>query len=171
MPDADYLDCRWNTLRKPLGLDRDAAILGDDVSAIHAFIEAREVVSVGRAHLIPPDGDGSMADHEGKSAATCPAFQPLTGEVGFPSPTELRPSFHIRQMGTRLEERRRGHAAKVLSALEGAAVEEWSCRSGWLQARIRAIPFYESQGWTPFGDEYHIDGIGPHKSMWKTFGG
>jgi len=55
----------------------------------------------------------------------------------------------------------------VLHNLELLAVETWGVKTGWLQARIAAIGFYEREGWTTFSHQYDVEGIGPHVSMWK----
>ena len=95
----------------------------------------------------------------------CPAFTPLSS-----SDSDLRPAVQIRQMGTREEWRRQGLASGLVVALEGAAISHWGAKTGWLQARIEAIPMYESEGWVQFGEEYDVKGIGPHRSMWKVLG-
>lgn len=170
LPDEQYFIVRWSTLRRPLGLAIGTERLPDDDVAIHALVEeAGTVLSVGRAHLIPEDSDGAMSDHAGEGASTCPAFTPLSGHADFPEINELRPAFHIRQMGTIEERRRQGLAARILQGLEEASCQIWGCRSGWLQARMHAIPFYENQGWQVFGEEYMIEKVGPHLSMWKKF--
>ena len=171
VPEEAYVHCRWESLRKPLNLPISSAYLDNDIDAIHAWISNdKEIISVGRIHLIPAQSDGAMADHSG-GGATCPPFSPLNGEDGFPSKNSLRPAAHIRQMGTVENQRRKGHSASVLHLLESSCVEQWGCKSGWLQARLEAIPFYLSQGWELFGSQYHIEKIGPHMSMWKQFRG
>ena len=170
IPSEQYFTVRWKTLRRPLGLDIGTERLSDDDVAIHALVEeADEILSVGRAHLIPGDSDGAMSDHAGEGASTCPPFTPLSGLCDFPESDELRPAFHIRQMGTLEERRRQGLAARILRGLEETCCQVWGCRSGWLQARTLAIPFYESQGWQVFGEEYMIEKVGSHYSMWKKF--
>ncbi len=150
-------------LREPLGFPRGAEILADDDQAVHAWVEdARKVVAVGRAHLIPNESDGSQADHAGPGAAHCPAFGPLVS--GGP-----RPAIQIRQMGTLDSHRRKGYAAEVLSQLEKSSVELLGASAGFLQAREVAIPFYSSQGWEIIDEPYEILGIGPHRSMMKHF--
>jgi predicted GNAT family N-acyltransferase len=172
VPEEAYIHSRWEALRKPLNLPISSAYLDDDLDAIHAWISNNEkIISVGRIHLIPPQSDGAMADHSGEGAPTCPAFTPLNGENNFPPKDSLRPAAHIRQMATTENQRRKGHAASVLHLLEQSCVEQWGCKSGWLQARVEAIPFYRSQGWKEFGSQYHIEKIGPHMSMWKPFRG
>ncbi|MEC8541552.1 MAG: GNAT family N-acetyltransferase [Candidatus Thermoplasmatota archaeon] len=160
-PSAAYYDCRYAVLREPLGFTRGAELLGDDNQAIHAWIELDgKVVSVGRAHLIPEESDGSGADHKGPGAAKIPGFGPLSDENN-------RPAVQIRQMGTIEQYRRRGFAAEVLSALESSAKQHSRAKLGLLQAREHAVPFYLSQGWEIIDQPYDIDGIGPHRSMMK----
>ena len=165
---AGYFATRYQTLRRPLGFPLGAEHIADDGQALHAWVEVDgEVVAVGRAHLIPPDEDGGAADHAGEDAPTCPAFAPLNGTVDFPAPEDLRPAFQIRQMGTLEKWRRQGCAREVLKLLEAGSSAEWGCASGWLQARLPAIPFYERMGWTAFGPTYEVEGIGSHVSMYK----
>ena len=160
-PTPKYYDCRFAILRQPLGFSRGAEILSDDYNALHSWVEiGGVVVSVGRAHLIPSDSDGSQADHAGPGAAKCPAFGSI-GDAG------NRPAIQIRQMGTLPSYHRQGHAARVLSALEKASVEHFGATTGFLQARQNAIPFYQSQGWSIIDEPYDIKGIGPHRSMMK----
>jgi predicted GNAT family N-acyltransferase len=165
LPDA-YFECRYQTLRAPLGFPLGAEQLPDDAEAVHAWWEDAQgvVVAVGRIHLIPADEDGSQADHAGPDAAVCPAFDPLNLDGD-----GLRPAVQIRQMGTRDSHRRQGLAAGLVCALEAAAISHWGAKSGWLQARLGAIALYESEDWILFGREYDVKGIGPHLSMSKRF--
>ena len=178
-----YFDARFQILRKPLGFEPSAAKLPDDKVAIHAWVEhpkknengAPNIVAVGRIHLIPADSSGACADTADDNAAHCPDFPPLsnTGLVDatgkpFPSPEKLRPAVQVRQMGTLSNHQRQGHASKVLTALEQSAINEWGKCTGFLQARVAAIPFYEAQNWVSFGEQYVVEVIGLHRSMWKT---
>ena len=167
LPDS-YFSCRYSCLREPLGFPEGAERLADDPEAIHAWWETSGggVVAVGRIHLIPNDSDGSQADYTGPGAAVCPAFTPLIS-----GDEDMRPAVQIRQMGTREEWRRQGLASGLVVALEAAAISHWGAKTGWLQARIDAIPMYESEGWVKFGEEYDVKGIGPHYSMWKILTG
>lgn len=161
IPTTLYYECRYAVLREPIGFPRGAEILEDDVEAIHAWVEHEgTVVAVGRAHLIAADSDGSAADHAGPDATKCPGFGPL-------SDPSNRPAIQIRQMGTRREARRKGHAATILQALEQASKNHFRAKVGLLQAREAAIPFYQSQGWAIIDEPYSIAGIGPHRSMMK----
>jgi len=163
-----YYSCRYACLREPLGFELGAERLEDDNEAIHAWWEDKdgEVLAVGRIHRIPSKSDGSQPDHSGPDAALCPAFTPLTEERD-----DLRPAVQIRQMGTRESWRRQGLASGLVIALEAAAISQWGAKSGWLQARLSAIPMYASEGWKTFGEEYEVVGIGPHLSMWKMLVG
>ena len=162
-----YFQCRYACLRQPLGFPIGAERLSDDIAAIHAWWEADDglVVAVGRIHRIADDSDGSQSDHAGPDAAICPAFTPLMNNGN------LRPAVQIRQMGTREEWRRQGLASGLVVALEAAAISHWAAKSGWLQARVSAIPMYSSEGWQTFGEEYEVLGIGPHLSMSKILVG
>jgi len=144
-----------------LNFSRGTELLKDDDQALHAWcIIDDEIVSVGRSHLIPVDSNGSQVDHVGPNAATCPDFTPLISG-------EYRPAIQIRQMGTMPQHRNKGYATKVLSELEKKSVEIFAARYGFLQARIQAIPFYQSQGWEIIDELFEIPGIGPHHSMIK----
>lgn len=174
-PDA-FFDTRYEVLRRPLGAPRGSERIAGDDNALNIWAEVNgQVAAVGRAHLIPDLSDGSAMDAAAKSA--CPPFAPLCKDY-FPEsddngrliPSGLRPAFQVRQMGTLEAFRGQGLAAAVLRKLEEEAVRLWNVRSGWLQARLVALPFYAGQGWTCFGPEYDVPNVGPHRSMWKAFG-
>jgi GNAT superfamily N-acetyltransferase len=170
----EYFDVRYEVLRKPLGSPRGSELLTDDNTAIHVWINLTpnpsdsgegksKIVAVGRIALIA--GDGSVKDPVGSN---CPAFEPLTVEIANPDQqASLRPAVQVRQMGTLPEFQGKGLAAQVLAALEQTAKQHWNARTGWLQARLAAIPFYEKCGWTAYGEEYDVNKVGPHRSMWK----
>lgn len=163
-PPENYFDARYAVLRQPLGMPRGSERLADDEQAAHAWVELDgRVIAVGRAHVLPEDSDGSGLDHKGPGAAAIPAFGPLAREEAG------RPAFQIRQMGTREEHQRQGHAAHVLSELERLMVHEFQAKTGLLQAREHAVPFYLSQGWIVIDEPYDITNIGPHRSMMKIF--
>ncbi|HAP69348.1 MAG TPA: hypothetical protein DCR04_06415 [Flavobacteriales bacterium] len=171
-----YYDVRFEILRKPLGSQKGSERLDGDDLAIHSWIADNEkVAAVGRAHLIPADADGSAFDQKAKSA--CPAFGPLSADYepiaddsGLEIPTDgLRPAVQVRAMGTLDEYQGQGLASKVLTSLEKESVNLWEAKTGWLQARIIAIPFYEANGWCCFGPEYDVPNVGAHVSMWKKF--
>jgi GNAT superfamily N-acetyltransferase len=163
-PHEGYYNARYEVLRSPLGMLRGSERLPDDAEALHGWIELDGVVlCVGRAHLIPLGSDGGGKDHDGPHAAIIPPFGPLV------SATAQRPAFQIRQMGTLAKHRRKGLAATVLDALECEMVRLYGAKTGFLQAREHAVPFYEAQGWTVIDPAYEIAEIGPHRSMMKAF--
>jgi len=167
----DYFDVRYEVLRKPLASPRGSECLTDDDVALHVWATVDgQTVAVGRAALIA--GAGEVHDPVGSH---CPAFAPLIPS----SPKEkddkgqwvsdARPALQIRQMGTLEAYRGTGLAAQVLARLEADAVKLWLCRTGWLQARTSAIGFYQRCGWVAYGAEYHVDKVGLHRSMWRSF--
>ena len=164
MPEETYFQTRFEVLREPLGMPLGSERLEDDAEALHAWVVLDDlVVSVGRAHVLSEDSDGSGVDHKGPGAALIPPFGPLArNEVH-------RPAFQIRQMGTLEAHRRGGLAAQVLEALEAGMVTQHGARTGFLQAREHAIGFYQSQGWKLIDEPYSITNIGPHRSMMKRF--
>ena len=163
-PEESYFATRYAVLREPLGMPLGSERLSDDGEAVHAWIEFEErVLSVGRAHIIPPSSDGSGADHKGPNAPTIPAFGPQA------TSSAERPAFQIRQMGPLPQHQRNGFAAQVLAELERIMAEDFGSKTGFLQARAHAVPFYKSQGWVIIDEPYEITGIGPHYSMSKKF--
>jgi GNAT superfamily N-acetyltransferase len=173
LPPDHFFDTRYEVLRRPLGAPRGSERIAGDDNAINVWVEIDGLaVAVGRAHLIPEHNDGSVMDVAAKSA--CPAFGPLAADhseekddSGIIIPRGLRTAVQIRQMGTLEQYRGKGHAALVLRTLEEEATKVWNARSGWLQARLAALPFYAAQGWTCFGPEYDVPNVGAHRSMWK----
>lgn len=174
LPEA-YYNARYEVLRKPLGSPKGSEHLPKDLEAINVWVEVdSEIAAVGRAHLLGPDEDGSAVDVKAKSA--CPAFVPLSSNCESSSddndtefPNDLRPAIQVRGMGTINSFRGKGFACKILEVCEKESIRLWKAKTGWLQARVTAIPFYERNGWTCFGPEYHVQNVGPHRSMWKKF--
>lgn len=170
-----YYDARYEVLRKPLGSPKGSEHLPKDLEAINVWVEVNSsIAAVGRAHLLGPEEDGSAIDVKAKSK--CPAFGPLSDtcersvdDKGAVIPKDLRPAIQVRGMGTIDSFRGKGFASQVLAACENRSVQLWNAKTGWLQARTAAIPFYEKNGWVCFGPEYHVPNVGPHRSMWKNF--
>jgi len=163
-PSEAYFATRFAVLRQPLGMQPGSEQLPDDDQAWHAWVEREdEIVAVGRAHAIPEHSDGSGLDHKGPGATSIPAFGPLARNEA------ERPAFQIRQMGTLPLHQRNGFAALVLRELERCMVEECGAKTGFLQAREHALPFYLAQGWEVIDEPYVIGVIGPHRSMMKRF--
>ncbi len=174
LPQA-YFDVRYEVLRKPLGAPKGSEYLAKDNDAINIWVEVdRNVAAVGRAHLLEPGEDGSVVDVKADSA--CPSFGPLgknpyatIDDAGIEISSDLRPAIQVRGMGTLENYRGLGLASLVLDSCEKHSIGFWKAKTGWLQARSAAIPFYEKNGWTCFGPKYHVPNVGPHRSMWKNF--
>lgn len=174
LPEA-YYDARYVILRKPLGSPKGSEHLPKDIEAVNVWAEVdTEVASVGRAHLLEPNEDGSVIDVKAKSK--CPAFGPLSkncerfvDDNGTEIPSDLRPAIQVRGMGTIEKFRGNAYAGKVLAECETQSKRIWQAKTGWLQARVLAIPFYKKNGWVCFGPEYQVPNVGPHRSMWKKF--
>ncbi len=77
--------------------------------------------------------------------------------------------WRVRGMATRPELRGRGLGGLVLGALEAHARER-GCRRLWCNARTGARAFYERGGWSAEGEEFEVEGIGPHFLMAKALG-
>lgn len=171
----EYFDVRFEVLRKPLGSPKGSEYLAKDNDAVNVWGEIDgDIAAVGRAHLLEDGEDGSVVDVKANSA--CPAFGPLSkapqqmmDDKGVSVTGNLRPAVQIRGMGTLDNFRGKGLASAVLAACEENSKLVWKARTGWLQARVAAIPFYERNGWVCFGLEYHVPNVGPHRSMWKKF--
>lgn len=171
----EYFDVRYEVLRKPLGSPKGSEYLAKDNDAVNVWTEVDgKITAVGRAHLLEDGEDGSVVDVKANSA--CPAFGPLshapamlTDDDGTEITGNLRPAIQVRGMGTLDVFRGKGSASAILAACEENSVKVWNAKTGWLQARVAAIPFYQKNGWTCFGPEYHVPNVGPHRSMWKKF--
>jgi len=77
------------------------------------------------------------------------------------------PAWHLRQMATAPEHRRRGYAGLTAEAaldhVRAAAADIL-----WLQARERAVPMYERHGFLGVGDLFtDAEHTVPHLHMWR----
>ncbi len=61
--------------------------------------------------------------------------------------------------------RSQGVGSLILEALKERAIFRGVGRLVWLNARVRAIPFYERAGFVGVGEIFSIEGIGPHRLM------
>jgi predicted GNAT family N-acyltransferase len=85
-------------------------------------------------------------------------------------PRRPRPGdWRIRGMATRAQDRGSGLGSSVLEAIERAAREGGGARL-WCNARVGAAAFYERGGFQIEGEEYEIEGIGPHFLMSRPIG-
>ncbi len=76
--------------------------------------------------------------------------------------------YRLRGMATDTNYQGQGYGEKViLKAFE--ILETKKCDLLWCHARVRAIPFYSKLGFQVIGEVFEIEGIGPHKVMYKRF--
>lgn len=74
--------------------------------------------------------------------------------------------WRVRGMAVPEDERRKGHGRQLLLAAQ--AVAEKRGGGMWCNARSTAAPFYQAFGFEVLGDEFEIEGIGPHVIMtWR----
>ena len=75
------------------------------------------------------------------------------------------PAWQLRGMATRADLARRGIGTAVLRAAERVVREHGGPPLLWCNARLVAVPFYESGGWRVVSAAFDIPGIGPHHAM------
>lgn len=75
-------------------------------------------------------------------------------------------AFRLRGMATVPEARGTG-AGRLLLERCYAHVREQGAAVLWCNARTPAVGFYERLGMQTVGDEFGIEGIGPHYVMWR----
>ena len=132
---------------------------------------AAEILPLRHAVLrpgLPPetarfDGDDEPATiHVG-------AFAPDGTLVGCASlvrrPLDGADAWQLRGMATRADRVRQGIGAQVLAATVARARAAGGPRLLWCNARLAAVPFYRSQGWTVVSEVFDIAGVGPHHRM------
>jgi len=83
---------------------------------------------------------------------------------------ESRPAYQLRGMATADSIRRRGVGRAMLLFAEDLLKQEGATRQLWCNARVPAVPFYESMGWTVVSEVFDIPTAGPHVRMTKTVG-
>ncbi len=116
--------------------------------------------------MYPREGDPATAHYAALGAEGTVLAVGSVMEEGHPhEPREG--DWRVRGMATEPELRGRGLGKLVLAALEAHARER-GARRLWCNARTGARAFYEREGWCAEGEEYEIEGIGPHFLMAKT---
>jgi GNAT superfamily N-acetyltransferase len=85
--------------------------------------------------------------------------------------TRFKPEFtqiaQLRGMAVLPEHRDGGIGGLLLRAVETKGIEE-SIEVLWFNARIKAVPFYEKNGYIREGEAYEIEGVGTHYFMFKV---
>ncbi|MFN3875779.1 MAG: GNAT family N-acetyltransferase [Flavobacteriales bacterium] len=74
--------------------------------------------------------------------------------------------FRLRGMATHPDHRGRGAGGLIVRhALE--LIRQRGAQLVWCNAREKALPFYEREGFKPHGDPFELPGIGMHQVMWR----
>jgi len=77
-------------------------------------------------------------------------------------------TYRLRGMAVAEEWRGQGLGARLLeSSLVRLGLKAPACEIGWCNARESAVTFYEKQGFEVVGERFEIEGIGPHRAMWR----
>ena len=157
MADAPEFETRWidaaatHDLRERIlrpGFPQDVDFPGDTADAtVHAgaFDARGQLVAIASMYHEPRPVDAP--------GGVPPRDEHATGAA-----------WRLRGMAADPAVRRRGAGRAVLDA----CLEHVRAQGGtlaWCNARTPAIPFYESQGWTTLGEEFHIPQAGPHYVM------
>lgn len=121
--------------------------------------------------LVYPGDDHPQALHVGAFADGV-----LVGiATVYPEPMPLRPmadvdsdrAFRLRGMATRPDWQGKNLGRRVLTrCIEHARDHDADVL--WCNARVVALGFYERLGFETLGDEFDIEGIGPHYVMWRS---
>ncbi|MCF6521787.1 GNAT family N-acetyltransferase [Streptomyces sp. JJ36] len=150
VPLPEVFPLRWEVLRP--GLPRESAEFPGDAQP-------------GVFHVAAYDGDAEPGEGAGAGVGVlgCGSFYPE------PAPDGAGPAYRIRGMASAARARGRGYGAAVLRAGE----EEAAARGAvlmWCNGRTEARGFYERHGYEAVGEEFVIEGVGPHHVFLRKLG-
>ena len=77
-----------------------------------------------------------------------------------------RKAYRLRGMATHPHFRRKGFGKNLMQSAF-IHLRQQNADLLWCKARLLAVPFYSSLGFQIIGQEYDIEGIGPHYNMYK----
>ncbi|WP_344322426.1 GNAT family N-acetyltransferase [Streptomyces macrosporus] len=139
VPVSEVFDLRWEVLRP--GLPRESAVFPEDAGpdTFHIAAYAGDAPAVLGCGTFFPD---PLPDAEPGSAAAASAYR-------------------FRGMASAPAARGRGFGAAVLRAGTAEAAAR-GARVLWCNGRTVARGFYEHHGFTVRGEEFVIEGVGPH---------
>jgi ribosomal protein S18 acetylase RimI-like enzyme len=80
---------------------------------------------------------------------------------------EIPDSWQLRAMATSTGARGKGYGFKLLNAAEVYASQHQALCI-WANARVSALGFYQKAGYRIMGEEFGIEGVGPHYLVAKT---
>jgi GNAT superfamily N-acetyltransferase len=133
VPRSEIYELRWTVLRP--GRPREDATFPEDADPA-------------TFHLAAYDGDA-------------PAVLACITVFPDPLPGSSATAYRFRGMASAPQARGHGYGAAVLRAATAEAAARGAAML-WCNGRTVARGFYESQGFAVVGEEFHVDGIGPH---------
>lgn len=139
--DFGLIELRYAVLRAPLGLPKSASRFDADRAD-------------GTIHLGAVDESGAVIGCA--TLVLCGADESTMARIG-------GPSIQLRGMAVDPNWQGKGVGRGVLLAAHALADEQ--NLPLWCNARVAAAPFYAACGWERIGDEFHIEGVGPHYIM------
>ncbi len=75
--------------------------------------------------------------------------------------------YRLRGIATDSNSLRRGYGSQLMKTAE-AMIAEQKGELIWFNARVEAFPFYQKMGYGFLGELFYIEGIWPHRVMFKT---
>ena len=169
-----YLELRWEYLRKPWGQPRESARDSLDPVAIHVLAQAQNgaAAGAGRVHQASAGIAKSAASAESNGNAgniESPEGTKGTQSTQGTESTETTSAglWQIRYMVVAMEYRRRGLGKQILAALEHAAYERGANKIV-LHARENSVPFYLSCDYAIRGKSHRLYNAIQHFEMVKN---
>ncbi|MES3036574.1 MAG: GNAT family N-acetyltransferase [Bdellovibrionota bacterium] len=102
---------------------------------------------------------GAVVQHKIVSIATF-VQEPCKG-------LEAKLPYRLRGMSTHKEFQGQGLGTELIAFAE-IELKERHCDLVWCHARMKAVKFYQDSGFQIIGQDFEIEGIGPHKTMYKV---
>lgn len=134
---AEALELRWKILRAHLPREKSIYPTDEDPAGFH------------------------LAYKENNQVLTVATFFPEIYEK-----VVAKNPFRLRGMATREDFQGRGLGSIVMKK-SFEILQEKKCDLLWCNARVRAIPFYSRLGLIEASPLFEMEGIGPHKVMYK----
>ncbi|HEX5566238.1 MAG TPA: GNAT family N-acetyltransferase [Streptomyces sp.] len=148
VPVSEILGLRWEVLRP--GLPREAAVFAEDADPATFHIAARngaDPAVMGCGTFFPDPFPGPFPQQPDTRTASTAA--------------DTVPAYRFRGMASAPAARGRGYGTAVLRAGTAEAAAR-GARLLWCNGRTAARTFYEHHGFTACGEEFVIEGVGPH---------
>lgn len=145
VPLTEIFTLRWEVLRP--GLPPESAEFAEDSQP-------------GAFHIAAyPHASSQDEGAAGSAVLGCGSFYPeaFPGDAGPPAGE----AFRIRGMASSPQVRGQGFGTAVLDAGTDEALAR-GARMLWCNGRTEARGFYERHGYVVRGEEFHIEGVGPH---------